>query len=269
MSVILCRREQVTNPYYIEGLGVNIHSSQELCYAIYHHPLFFTDGFVDLSLTEFVRDQLGMGFVAARMEQRIKTGDKPDEILLMFMQECDYYTAAELGKLRQTLTAIRRLSPLEYAKKKADYLAEFKQYGKAIAGYQEILEAAAKNPDDQLEGKVWSNLGACYARIFQFAKAMESYDKAYAKSRDLKVIEKMYYLTRMSPSLELKDRHRSLVTGQLQEEWDKEFSRAEEKAEEGEALLEIEELFQKDSIRRLEESAVLVEEWKQEYRNMA
>lgn len=269
MSVIVCRREQVVNPYYIEGLGVNIHSSQELCYAVYHHPLMFMDGFVNRNLVEFVRDQLGMGFVAARMEQRIKTGDKPDEILLMFIQECDYYTSAELNKLRQTMTSLRRLSPLEYAKKKADYLAEFKQCGKAITRYEEILEALAQKPDDAFEGKVWNNLGACYARIFQFGKAMEAYDKAYMKSKDLKALEKMYYLTRLSPSLELKDRYRALVSSQLEEEWDKGFGKAGEKAEESEALKGIEELFHKDSIKRTEECAALVEEWKQEYRNMA
>ena len=184
MSVIICRKEHVANPWYVDGLGINIHSSQELCYAIYHHPLLFMDGFVDGNLVEFVREELGMGFVAARMEQRIKTGDKPDEILLMFMQECDYYTTAELNKLRQTMTSLRKLSPLEYAKKKADYLAEFKQYGKAIAGYEEILEAAAKQSDSQLEGRVWNNLGACYARIFQFQKAMDAFDKAYGKKKD-------------------------------------------------------------------------------------
>ena len=269
MSVIICRKEHVANPWYVDGLGINIHSSQELCYAIYHHPLLFMDGFVDGNLVEFVREELGMGFVAARMEQRIKTGDKPDEILLMFMQECDYYTTAELNKLRQTMTSLRKLSPLEYAKKKADYLAEFKQYGKAIAGYEEILEAAAKQSDAQLEGRVWNNLGACYARIFQFQKAMDAFDKAYGKKKDPLILEKMFYLTCLSPALELKERFRSLVTEKQQEQWEESFKKAQDKAVESPELKKLQELFEKDSQKRAKESAALVEEWKQEYRNMA
>ena len=72
MSVIVCRPEQVVHPYYVEGLGVNIHSSQEFCYAIYHHPMLFLDKFADQSVIDFIRDELGMGFLAARMEQGLR-----------------------------------------------------------------------------------------------------------------------------------------------------------------------------------------------------
>lgn len=268
MSVIVCRPEQVVHPYYVEGLGVNIHSSQEFCYAIYHHPMLFLDKFADQSVIDFIRDELGMGFLAARMEQRIKTKEKPEELMLMFMQECDYYTGAELNRFRQTVTSFRRMTPLEYAKAKTDYLARFKQYGKAITGYEAILEEADDKKDDLFIGKVWNNLGACYARIFQFQKAMDAYEKAYTRKKDLKILEKMYHLTCLCPDLELKDRYRSLVSQQLKEQWDKDFDQAGEKAAGSEELKKLDELFQKDSIRRAEAAGNLVEEWKKEYRAM-
>ncbi len=268
MSVIVCRPEQVTHPYYVEGLGVNIRSSQELCYAIYHHPMLFLDKFGEQNIIDFIRDELGMGFVAARMEQRVKTGEKPEDLMLLFMQECDYYTGAELNRLRQTLASFRRMTPLEYAKAKTDYLVQFKQYGKAIAGYEAILEAADDKKDDLLIGKVWNNLGTCYARIFQFGKAMDSYEKAYTRKKDLKALEKMYHLTRLSPDVELKDRYRSLISQQLKEQWDKDFDQAGERAAQSRELKKLEALFQKDSLRRAEAAANLVEEWKQEYRAM-
>lgn len=268
MSVIVCRPESVTHPYYVEGLGVNIASSQEFCYAIYHHPMLFMDKFADQTVIDFIRDELGMGFAAAKLEQRIKAGERPEELMLLFMQECDYYTGAELNRFRQTVTAFRRMTPLEYAKAKADYLVRFKQYGKAIAGYEAILEEAKDKKDDQLAGRVWNNLGACYARIFQFQKAMDAYDKAYAGKKDLKILEKMYHLTRLSPGLELKERCRSLVSQQLKEQWDRDFDQAQEKACQSKELEKLEELFQKDSVRRTEAAARLVEEWKQEYRAM-
>ena len=39
MSLILCRQEPVKHPYYIDVLGIHIHSSQELCYIVYNHPV--------------------------------------------------------------------------------------------------------------------------------------------------------------------------------------------------------------------------------------
>ncbi len=68
MSLLLCRREKVKHPFYIEVLGIHIYSSQELCYVIYHHPLLVMNDFVDASLFFFVKNELGLGFLAGRME---------------------------------------------------------------------------------------------------------------------------------------------------------------------------------------------------------
>lgn len=268
MSVIVCRQQRALHPYYIEGLGVNIYTCQELCYAVSHYTLLFLDGFVDQDLIDFIRDELGMGFLAVRMEQRIKSGEKPEETLFLFMQECDYYTTLELNHLRQTVASLKKLPSFEYAKRKADYLVQFKQYGKAIAGYEEILEAVDHKTEDQFVSRVFNNLGACYARIFQFRKAMEAYDKAYGKRKDPRTLENMYHLTKMSPGLEMKDKYRPVVSKELMQQWDKDFDAAVEKAKEAEEVKKLRELFEKESDQKEEDMIRLVEEWKQEYRDM-
>ena len=72
MSLLLCRREKVKHPFYIEVLGIHIYSSQELCYVIYHHPLLVMNDFVDASLFFFVKNELGLGFLAGRMEKLVE-----------------------------------------------------------------------------------------------------------------------------------------------------------------------------------------------------
>ncbi len=269
MSVIVCRQKRAGHPYFLEELGVNIYTCQELCYGIYHHPILFMDGIMNQNLVDFIRDEFGMGFVAARLEQRMKSGDKPEELLFLFMQECDYYTTGEMNKLRQAVTLLRKLPAYEYAKRKADYLVKFKQYGKAIAGYQELLETEDKRADEQFASRVWSNLGACYARIFQFKEAMEAYNRAYEKKRDLSTLERMYHLTLLNPKLELKERYKSVISPELMEKWNGDFERAKEEAKDSKEVKEIGRLFERDSVRRMEGAALLVEEWKQEYRGMA
>ena len=69
MSLILCRQEPVTVPLYIEDLGIHIYSSQELCYVIYNNPLLVLEGFIDKRLTEFLRSELRMPFLAERVEK--------------------------------------------------------------------------------------------------------------------------------------------------------------------------------------------------------
>ena len=77
MSLLLCRRERVKHPFYIEVLGIHIYSSQELCYVIYHHPLLVMNDFADASLFSFIKNELGLGFLAVRMEKLIEAGGKP------------------------------------------------------------------------------------------------------------------------------------------------------------------------------------------------
>ena len=34
MSLMFCRQEKAVHPYYVDVLGLNIYTSQELCYVI-------------------------------------------------------------------------------------------------------------------------------------------------------------------------------------------------------------------------------------------
>ena len=57
--------------------------------------------------------------------------------------------------------------------------------------------------------------------------------------------------------------------GELMEKWKREFDQIQEAAKGSPEVEQIRVLFEKDSVRRMEGAAKLVEEWKQEYRGMA
>ena len=109
MSLLLCRQEPVKNPYYIDVLDVHIYSSQELCYVIFNHPLLVMDEFVDSSLLDFIRRELALPVLADRMEKLAETGSRPEEILTLFLLECDYYTEKEVQQFKAAAASYRRL----------------------------------------------------------------------------------------------------------------------------------------------------------------
>ena len=86
MSLILCRQEPVRHPFYIERLGVHIASSQELCYVIYQNPLLVLDGFVDDRLIEFIRSELGLSFLAGKLEAWQRSGESQDELPIVILR---------------------------------------------------------------------------------------------------------------------------------------------------------------------------------------
>lgn len=152
MSLLLCRREKVKHPFYIEVLGIHIYSSQELCYVIYHHPLLVMNDFVDASLFFFVKNELGLGFLAGRMEKLVEAGGRPEEALYLFLSECDYYTEKEIQKFKQVTASYRNLSQNAYGKAVADYLFSQKQYGKALQKYEKLTEEGERKKEKRHSG---------------------------------------------------------------------------------------------------------------------
>ena len=269
MSLILCRHEPVKHPYYIDVLGIHIHSSQELCYVIYNHPILVMDDFIDELLIEFIRRDLDMDYLAGRMEKLLETGSRHEDVLFLFLSECDYYNDKEIQKYKTTVAVLRALHPAEYEKERADYMFRARQYGKAAQRYGRVLEYPAdKQVNDAFLAKVYNNLGASYAMMFQFRRALASYDKAYGLGKDLDVLKRIYFLSVFSPELDVKERYQSIFTEELRSRWKKEMDAASLDAGQDEEVRALRALFKKDPIKRINGAAQMVQRWKQEYRMM-
>ncbi len=269
MSLLLCRQESVKCPYYVEALDIHLYSSQELCYVIYNHPFLVMEGFVDEGLLDFIRNELNMGALASRLEKLRTGGEEPDEMLIAILSECFYYSPGEIGQYRLRLAALRKKPEAEYEKERADYLFGIRQYGKALEIYSRLAERSADSlRDNDFAGQVWNGLGACYARLFQTAKAFQAYEKAYACLGDEAAVKKMYFLTRLDPALLQKEGPLSSVPEEKKRKWDGEAEEAEEKAAQSREILKLEQLFGRDLSECREEAAEMISRWKQEYRSM-
>lgn len=269
MSLILCRPEPVKHPYYIERLGLHISSSQELCYVIYHYPMLAMGDFVDDSLIQFIREELDQTFLAGKLAAWKRSNEDPDEMLIMILQECYYYTAKEIQAFRQKMLTYRRMNKAEFMKAKADSYFELKQYGAAIHYYEEILENwRLKSLSDEFTAAVWNNIGASYAGIFWFEKAMTAYDMSYNFKKETDTLKRMYQLTLFNPELKIKERYRALMSEEQMTAWKKEFETAMKEAGETEKMSELERLFEREAASRAAGTAELLNRWKREYRMM-
>lgn len=269
MSLILCRQEPAKHPYYFEALGVHLYSSQEICYVIYHNPLLVMDGFVDEHLTEFMRDELDLGFLALKLDKWRQSGEDLDELLFLILQECDYYTPAEVSRFRQQIAAYRKMSAAEFAKAKADYLFSSRQYGKAVAEYERLLELPKEEGvDDAFLARIYNNLGAACARLFLTDRAYQAYQKSFDLARSSDVLKRIYYLSKWNPSLVLKDRFKTMITDDMKISCEADMKQAEAEAEHAESVKDLDALFARDPIKRIHGAGELVRQWKTEYRNM-
>ena len=257
MSLLLCRQENVKRPYYVETLGIRIYSSQELSYVIYHYPLLVMEDFVGESLLEFMREELNQGFLALKVERWLKSGEDPDEALILILQECDYYRPGEISHYRQQLTSLRKKHPAEFKKLLADEL------------FSMLLEFPRDEyVDDLFLGRIWNNLGSCYARMFQTKRAFEAYGYAYSRAPEEQILKQMYWLTKLDRGLKLGERLGALITEEKTRQWDQFMDEARAQAVQSETVKQMEEIFGQEEDARREKESELLHNWKQEYRGM-
>lgn len=269
MSLILCRQEPVANPLFIEELGIHIYSSQELCYVVYNHPLLVMENFLDERLILFLRSELRMPFLAERIEKWLESRGASDELLFQILQDGSYYSQQEQGKYRQEVTALRKLPQEEYEKRRADYFYELRLYGKAVAMYERILESGReKKLSGKFKGRVWSNIAACYSKLFCYQKAMHAYDCAWNEDGKAEYVKRMYFLTCMQPGITVKERYLELMTEEEKAAWDLEYAEALREGQEAEPAVSLRQVFEKDPIKRIAGAAEVLNRWKVEYRKM-
>lgn len=269
MSLLLCRKEPVRHPFSIDVLGLSVYSSQELCYVICHHPLLVMENFVDQTLFDFIRSDLGLGALAGRMERLAESGARSEEILYLYLKECDYCTEEEIRQFRRETAEYRSLPRGVYQKTQADGLFELKQYGRAVKSY-EALAAELKDAqeDQELLVQVLANLGAAYAQMFRFHKAYQTYDRAYSLAPDQKLLRAIYMLTCVSPELSVRDTYLSLFNTAQKAVWDQEIRQAQEAGEQAIEVRSFRAVMMRKKEKRLEGVAEMIEKWKQEYRLM-
>ena len=105
-SLILCRQEPVKIPLYIEDLGIHIYSSQEICYVIYNNPLLVLEDFIDSRLTEFLRSELRMPFLAGEDRKWMSRG-ATGEILYLILPGVQLLFPEGAGCHRQTVNGLK------------------------------------------------------------------------------------------------------------------------------------------------------------------
>mgnify|MGYP000140423125 FL=1 len=161
------------------------------------------------------------------------------------------------------------MGPFEFAKVTADYYYSLRQYGTALSCYEKLLDDRRNTAaDDEFLGRVWNNIGACYAGLFWFDKAMQAYEMSWIYRKDQDTVRRMYYLTLMDPKLKVKERFGGVLLEEKKDEWKEAFDETVSRAGKSEGVRRVEEMFNQDEKSRRQASGELLSRWKSGYRTM-
>ncbi|MBQ6319571.1 MAG: hypothetical protein IJI23_07320 [Lachnospiraceae bacterium] len=271
-EMYLCLGALSTTPYFLSGLGVNIYSMDELCYYLCVNAYILDNDLIDVRLCDYMRDNLDMAPLAAKLRKMIKEGKTLGEMVTTILIDTKYCNDEEIARIKQVLVDNASLSFAAKRKVRGDNLLCANKYPRAIEEYQYVLSVLNKEEEPELYSSILHNVGCAYALMFLLDKAADYFKQAYEidESRESLVL----YLVCLRLTAKKEEYDRIVVKNGYDERIALEAVRIMTSARESEAdtpyadaMNDILEL--RDSGRVSEFYAALdvaLEEWKQEYR---
>ena len=179
-ELLICHEPVAEVPWYMEGIGINIYSMEELCYYIKSNTYLLDDSFMNEELCMWIDKQMGLSLLSRQLMELIQQKARLSGFVSAVMESTSYCTQKEVQEILWVICQMEEKSEFECSKIRADKLMEKEKYLGAIYEYKRLLDSKdVKEAGDVLCGNIWHNLGTAYARLFLFAEAGRCYEKAY------------------------------------------------------------------------------------------
>lgn len=180
-GIRICYDRHAQQPYVLESIGKKIHTIEELCFYYWNYSHLLDGQAVDEELIFWLRSQLGMEELAARLEKQLIGEASLAELVQTVFSSIQYLSGEEEKQYMEQLSAMSQLSDFERCKRKADDLVRNQKYYKAVREYRSLLkQEEAEN--DVVAAKIYHNLGVAYCKMFFFKKGSEYFLKAFLKA---------------------------------------------------------------------------------------
>ena len=177
---ILCQGKRAETPFYIEAVGVNIYSAEELCYYFCTDYPLLDRSILNENLVEWLYGELKLRRLARKLSAVLEQDFKIGEFVIPVLKEIFYLNQQELKKLEEELRRLEEEPAPQRIKRRGDSLMAHEKYTKAIEAYTEALRMEKKGSlGIQFVGNLYNNLGCAYSRLFQMEEACGCFRKAY------------------------------------------------------------------------------------------
>ncbi len=174
----LSRTGTANRPFYIACAGVNIWSTEELCFFLSRNLALIDEEIAGTRLTRWLTEEFRLTSLSIRMEQALRSGRLADFLLPLF-QETGYLTAPEMRDLSARLGALESAPAPARFLMKADALCENHMYGEAIAFYHRAEENGGTGEEERsFRSRCAAGCGVAAARMLEYGEALKEFRRA-------------------------------------------------------------------------------------------
>ena len=165
-------------PFFIQSIGINLWSVEELCWFLEHHPALIDETIIGTKLTRWLSEEFGLTEMALRMERGLRDGRGAAEYLMPLFTLTGYMTHHESLKMRAVLEKFTEATAAERSFRKGNALAANRKYGEAIASYEQAAGLTHERERGFL-AKIFHNAGTAAMQLLEYDEAEAFFLKAY------------------------------------------------------------------------------------------
>ncbi|MGN0345626.1 MAG: tetratricopeptide repeat protein [Lachnospiraceae bacterium] len=189
-QLILCKSPRAKAPFYIESGKVNIYSLEELMYFVQSVRFVARDDFMKPEFIDWVEKEIGMKELAEMLREKLLASSGLKDFFLPIEAANGYLTTSELQILNVQLQKYDHMSGLEAKKFYADQLMHQEKYVQAIIAYRRLLQdPSVISEQGHVAGDIWSNLGCAYAKMQDFAEAVECFARGFMLNHRIETLQ--------------------------------------------------------------------------------
>lgn len=193
-----CIGSYAKTPYYIEKIGINIFSAEELCYYLYKNAFLLDQSVMRQELCDFIGKELSLTELAGKLSALKRAGGSLSAFISTILEDTHYSSREELKSIEQALRENEQLAPGHKRKVRGDYFYRNGKYLLALREYKEAL--AEEEAGDEFKADILHNMGVVYAGMFFFEKAGELMKQSWLLKQDDEVCLRWLACSRLSGS---------------------------------------------------------------------
>ncbi|MCR5784270.1 MAG: hypothetical protein K6G40_01330 [Eubacterium sp.] len=178
MKLILCQGKIAENPYFFKDADVNVYSYEELCYVIVNYPEEVSGQLASEDLFNWIKTELTLTELADNLISLSKGQHPISKFAVSILSYGGYSANEDVNNALVTIRKLENIPPKERDKIRADKMLEEGRCFAAISLYKRVIEQC-EFEERALLGKLWHNMGVCYARMFIFDTAGACFERAF------------------------------------------------------------------------------------------
>ncbi len=206
-AYILCQIPRAQTPFYLDIIGTNVYSLEELSWFFQHNSCLIDESILNEDLCLWLSRELGLADLGNKMLELLRKQQySVRELVNLVYKEINYLSHEEMKQFDREMEELEQMSPLHLLKRKGDCLMANEMYAGALGQYRLITEQDQPDETDAFLAGVYHNAGCAYSYLFQMEEALDCFRKAYdlTKSReDLKIM--LFALSNARTQLEYMD----------------------------------------------------------------